>query len=125
MKKLFWLLFIPVGLCFHSSCTKDKTPPPADVTCDGIDPAANTYNLRIKTILDAECATVGCHDNFVASFSIRLNNYANSQEAFETKNSLCSIKQTGGCLPMPQGRDKLADSLITYIQCWANNGYQE
>ncbi|MFM2305488.1 MAG: hypothetical protein RLZZ367_157 [Bacteroidota bacterium] len=124
MRKLAWLLIVPVVLCFYSACTKDKAPAPTNTTCSGVD-SANTYNLRIKSILDAQCAASGCHDGFVASSGIALNNYANSKNSFQTKNCLCSIKQNGGCLPMPQGSDKLADSLITYIQCWTENGYPE
>ncbi len=75
--------------------------------------------------MDGNCATIGCHDAIFASGGVTLTDYSNTKIAFESKSALCTIKQSGNCLPMPQGGAKLADSLITYIQCWADNGYAE
>lgn len=125
MKKFVWLSAIFGCICLYSACTKDKTQQPVPTTCNGIDSATNTYNLRIKSILDANCAAVACHDAIFGNSGVILDNYANSKNAFETKNTLCAIKQESGCNPMPQGAPKLADSLITYIQCWTQNGYPE
>ncbi|HLP20124.1 MAG TPA: hypothetical protein VK174_07485 [Chitinophagales bacterium] len=125
MRKFAWVSVVLGCMFFAYSCTKDKTPPPANTTCTSVDSVANTYNLRIKAILDVNCATVACHDAVFYNSGVILDNYTNSKAAFESKPSLCAIKQEGGCLPMPQGADKLADSLITYIQCWAENGYPE
>ncbi len=124
MKNLFGLLVVLFCITCYYSCTKDKAPKPAAIGCAGAD-SLNTYNLRIKGILDGNCATVGCHDAIYASSAVDLSTYATSKTAFETKSALCTIKQEGSCLAMPQGQPKLADSLITYIQCWTENGYQE
>lgn len=106
------------------SCTKDKTPPPASVDCATVDAAANTYNLRIATYLNNNCAFSGCHSTGSAVSGVVLDNYTSAKEAFQSKDALCTIKHSSGCAPMPPG-GKLADSLITYIQCWAENGYQQ
>jgi hypothetical protein len=128
MKNILSLLVVLFCTTCYYSCTKDKAAKPADIACAGID-SLNTYNLRIKDILDGNCAYVGCHNNtnpnIPASDGFALNTYAVAKAGFETTSSLCAIKQEGGCLPMPQGGDKLADSLITYIQCWTENGYPE
>lgn len=125
MKKFVWLAVAFVTIAFYNSCTKDKAQPPIVSTCTGVDSATNTYNLRIKAIMDNSCAMSGCHDAGTASGSVLLDTYAATQTSFQTKTCLCAIQQTGSCNPMPQGSAKLADSLITYIQCWSERGYPQ
>jgi len=125
MKKAFLFLTVLWSFTFYFSCTKDKTKPPLSASCSGVDSLSNTYNLKIKAILDANCAYGGCHDAGSASSSVVLDSYLATKSSFQNKPCLCTIKQSGGCLPMPQGSDKLADSLITYIQCWSERGYPQ
>lgn len=125
MKKLLLPFAFLVCVTFYYSCTKDKAQQPLSVVCTGVDSATNTYNLQVKTILDGNCGYSGCHSTATASSNVILDNYADSKSAFQNKDALCTITQTGGCLPMPQGYDKLADSLITYIQCWSERGYPQ
>lgn len=125
MKKTLWLSAVLVTFTFYYSCTKDKTQKPVATTCSGVDSASNTYNLRIKGIMDNNCAMGGCHDAASANSLVILDTYAATKNSFQTKTCLCAMKQDGSCLPMPQGADKLADSLITYIQCWTENGYPQ
>lgn len=125
MKKLLLPLAVLVSITFYNSCTKDKAQPPVSTNCIGVDSAANTYNLKIKPILDGNCGYGGCHNTITAASNVILDNYADSKAAFLNKRALCTIKQEGSCLPMPQGSDKLADSLITYIQCWSERGYPQ
>jgi hypothetical protein len=108
-----------------SSCAKDKAKQPSAIDCSTVDQTLNTYNLKIKTILDDNCASAGCHDPIFAASGINLATYATSRTAFETGKVLCTVNQEQGCLPMPQGGSKLADSLITYISCWADNNYPQ
>lgn len=125
MKKFVLLCAVLVMIGFYNSCTKDKTSQPLSVVCTGADSASNTYNLRIKAIMDNNCALGGCHDAGTASRGVILDSYPATKSAFENKKCLCAIEQSGGCLPMPQGSNKLADSLITYIQCWSERGYPQ
>lgn len=117
------LCVLSVFLLF--SCAKDKAQKPADIDCTTIDQSVNTYNLKIKTILDDNCASVGCHDAIFASGGANLSTYDGSKAAFQAGNVLCTVKQEQGCLPMPQGGSKLADSLITYLQCWSEKNYPQ
>ena len=125
MKKIVWLASVLVIITGYYSCTKDKAQQPLSVICTGVDSATNTYNLQIKPILDGNCGYSGCHSTATASSNVILDNYADSKAAFQNKDALCTITQTGGCLPMPQGSAKLADSLITYVQCWSERGYPQ
>lgn len=108
-----------------NSCAKDVADQPSDVDCSTVDAATNTYNLRIKTIMDNNCAMSGCHDNLTKESGVNLSNYAGTKTGFVSADALCTIKQEQGCVPMPDSSPKLADSLITYIQCWSENGYPE
>lgn len=116
------------AVCFIllvSSCAKDKAAKPSDVDCTTITQTDSTYNLKIKTILDDNCSSAGCHDDIFASAGVNLATYDGSKAAFQGGNVLCTVKQEQGCLPMPQGGAKLADSLITYLQCWSENNYPQ
>jgi catabolite regulation protein CreA len=128
MKKTYRLLFaaffLPV-LGYVSSCAKSKADEPSTVDCTTVDQATNTYALKIKGIIDPNCATVGCHDAIFYSSGVKLSDYDGVKAAFETQDALCAVKQEQGCIAMPQGATKLADSLITYLQCWKENNYPQ
>lgn len=122
------LLVVTVLFLGLYSCTKDQTGKSASVDCVAVDATANTYNLRVGTVLNNSCGTAtGCHDvdNYQSNGNVRFDTYETSKDGFLNKSALCTIKQTSGCVAMPQGAPKLADSLITYIQCWAENGYAQ
>lgn len=128
MKIKFLLLVMAGFLAGMYSCTKDQTGKPVSVDCASVTAADNTYNLRISALLNNSCGTTpGCHDvdNYQSNGNVRFDTYETSKEGFQNKSALCTIKQTSGCVAMPQGAPKLADSLITYIQCWAENGYAQ
>lgn len=125
MTNRFSVLVTTIAVALIQSCAADKSPQPNEVDCSSIDTATNTYALSIKPILDNNCAGGGCHDAGSASSGVNLEGYQASKNAFETKPVLCTVKQSGGCVPMPIGAPKLADSLITKLQCWAANGYPQ
>lgn len=124
-----FLQAVAVGIILLlGSCAKDKAAKPPDIDCTTLNQnqiSTNTYNLQVKTILDNSCASVGCHDALFASAGVNLATYDGSKAAFQNNNVLCTVKHGQGCLPMPQGAPKLADSLITYLQCWAENNYPQ
>ncbi|MCW5906577.1 MAG: hypothetical protein KIS94_01875 [Chitinophagales bacterium] len=117
-------LMLVLATVVHS-CAKDKAQPPADIDCTTIDQSANTYNLKVKAILDNSCAAIACHDPIFGYNGINLATYDGAKNAFQTKDVLCTVKHRQGCTPMPQGAPKLADSLIAYLHCWAENNYPQ
>ncbi len=124
MKKYFISTCMVLLLVSYYSCTKDATKIPVPPDCTGISAQGNTYNLHIKGILDGYCSTPTCHDAASAQFGIDLSSYSASVNAFQFRNVICSVKQNG-CMPMPQGGRPLADSLITAMECWAENKYPQ
>ncbi len=122
MRNRFSVLVIITAAAFIQSCAADKSPQPS---CSSVNAATNTYALSVKPILDNNCASGGCHDAASVSSGVNLEGYQSAKNAFETKPVLCTVKQIGGCVPMPIGAPKLADSLITKLQCWADNGYPQ
>jgi hypothetical protein len=112
-------------LCY--ACSKDKAQKAQAIACTNINVDSNTYNLKVKGILDGNCGTLGCHDAifYTGSKNVALYDYSTSVNSFQTKNVFCSINWQSGCTAMPQGKPKLADSLIAYLQCWADNGYKQ
>ncbi|MCB0528095.1 MAG: hypothetical protein KDC61_18380 [Saprospiraceae bacterium] len=119
---ILFVLILLLGNCAKESASSNYAE---QADCTGIDAQANSYTNSIKAILDAQCATSGCHDAFSQSESIDLSNYASAKSAFENRACLCSIHHGAGCTPMPEGRAKLSDATIQKIDCWVKNGYQQ
>jgi len=125
MKKIVIFIITLASVCSYvlvSSCNKDKTKLTTELTCNGLDDSNNSYNLRIKSILDNNCATAGCHDATTASSTVILDNYNSSVDALNNKNVLCAINYQSSCIPMPP-TTKLNDTLINYINCWKQSGF--
>lgn len=110
-----------------ASCGKDSNNPDyaADADCTVIVSADNTYTNSIKAILDASCATAGCHNQFSAAEGIDFSDYAKSKNAFENKKVLCSIHHGSGCKPMPENLPQLSAASLNKIDCWVKNDYPE
>ncbi len=126
MKKLLWPVVMVSLIVLYSSCAKDVAEKPSAIDCSTIDPSINTYTLNIKKIIDGNCATVNCHDAvFHTASGISLATYAEVKAEFEKGTVMGSVTHSPGFIAMPQNSPKLADSLITYMQCWADNNYPQ
>lgn len=113
MKKT--LLLIVGAAVFMVSC-ESKTY--ADIA----PPVANpTYDANVKPIVDANCATSGCHSEG-ATFP-PLTNYAEVKDAAQNGQFLCKINATCGGVMPPSG--KLDQGTVDIINKWAQQGYVE
>lgn len=99
------------------ACTKDKTlvPEPIDSECPNVISFAND----VKPIIDINCATSGCHDASGAG-GYDLSTY--SSVAANGEVILNVINHDTGFSPMPQGAEKLPDSVILKVKCWVKQG---
>ena len=128
MKRTLLMLTI-IGAVALYSCKDDEDPAPPDDNnppvsfCDSV---AATYDKDIKSVVDANCATSGCHeDKGSAPKGIRLATYAQVKAAGETGKFLKTIKHEAGVAAMPVGKPKLDDNTIKVIECWIDGGYKE
>ena len=92
------------------SCKKDTVSP----TCDGTN---STYTSNIKTIIDNNCLSSGCHGS------------GSSNGDFTTYEGLKTYCDNGKFQSqvldnqtMPKGSSLSSDQL-NKIQCWIDNGY--
>lgn len=107
-----------IGLAIIS-CSKDKTPEPEIITNDTCDSIPKSFAIDVQPIFNNNC--VVCHNSS--------NNQANGQ-SWETygeisaniESILTAINHEPGKTPMPYQLDKLSDSLIQVIECWAADG---
>lgn len=111
----------------YLGCSKDSSNSDYinNADCTGVDADNNTYTKSIKSILDANCATSGCHNAATQENNLDLSSYAAAKSGFESQECLCSIHHGSGCNPMPKGGSKLSDAEIQQIDCWAKNGYKQ
>lgn len=116
MKKLLILSLacLLVGL----ACSKEDDPS-SDFDCTGVTP---TYTTNIKAILDANCATSGCHDAVTKEDGKDFSTYASAKTLSQESAFLGAIQHKSGFEPMPQGSDKLSDATIKLLGCWVQNG---
>lgn len=104
----------------YFSCTKDKT-----TSCVQTN-STDTYTNTVKVILDAECATAGCHNSTSGTAGIVLDNYTSAANAAKNEAKFfCSIKFE--CSPsMPQGYSFPIDSAsIAALELWRDNCFPE
>lgn len=90
--------------------------------CNGLSP---TFMVDIKSIIDNNCATSGCHDATTASHGVQLDTYANVVDNFNHHNFLCTIHHGADCTHMPFNGNQLSASDIELITCWAKGGLVE
>ena len=86
--------------------------------CTGIIP---TYTNDIKPILDARCASSGCHDGNSSAAGVELDTYDSAVSESKKDEFMGSIRHSSGYNPMPVG-GKLDDISIKKIACWIQNG---
>ena len=123
MKQRLLCLFLSTLL--FSQCTKDKSSPlpkennnPNTLTyCDTV---TVSFSSQIQPIFTQNCSTSGCHDSNSASAGYTTDSYT------EIKNNadifMKTIKHENGVSAMPKFQPKLADSLITQLECWIAQG---
>ncbi len=98
-----------------SACIKDKVQPaPIDATCNDTISFAND----ILPIMQSNCTS--CHNANNASGGYDLTNHAGVAQ--NTGKLYGSILQDNSASSMPQGGNKIADSLIQKVYCWINQG---
>jgi hypothetical protein len=117
-KSIRWTFFVVTILVL--SCKKDKVPEKVEVI-DGVCATTVSYNSSIKTLMNQNCNTSGCHNASSKSGGYNLEDYDVVQS--NANKILTAIKHEGGS-PMPLGQDKLPDSLIQSFECWVAQGTQ-
>lgn len=113
------IVFLAIAFVSIVSCGKDEE---TKADCTGVTP---TYNNGVKAILDASCATVGCHAAQNPAEGINLSTYATAKSASLNGKVLQSIKHESGVEAMPQGGTKLPTDVIKIVECWIQNGAPE
>lgn len=118
--KILTIVTLSLGLAVSlSSCTKDDIN---TYDCTGITP---TYTNDIKPILDAKCATSGCHSANSRAAGRDYSSYSAAKNAADDDAFLGSVQQLSGYNKMPRGGSKLSDSQLQLMYCWVNNGFPE
>jgi hypothetical protein len=125
--KLTKIQLVAMILMTVASCKKTESSGSFtdNANCTGVVDSTNTYGIAIKSIMDKNCASSGCHSASSKRDGVDLSSYSAVKSEISTGNSLCTIHHGSGCKPMPQGSAKLSDSDIAKIDCWAKNGYKQ
>ncbi len=114
MKNIF-LGILTLGIIIGISCKKKATT----YDCAGV---ISTYTTNIKPILDAKCATSGCHSSTTQADGIDLSSYGQAKVHATHDHFMGSIQQLSGYESMPKGGAKLSEAEIKLISCWISSG---
>jgi hypothetical protein len=110
------IVILAIAFVTIMSCGKDEE---TKVDCAGVTP---TYTNGVKAILDASCATVGCHVGQFAANNMDLSTYETAKSVSLNGKVLQSIKHESGAKAMPQDGTKLSNDVIKIVECWIQNG---
>jgi hypothetical protein len=116
--KLTVVLTLAIAFLSQNAC-KSSSSNTTTTVCDTS--AAVLFSATVKPIMDAKCATSGCHDVSGAG-GYSLNTYAGVKACVNSGRFMGSMNQTAGFKAMPQGGNKLDQCDINKIQKWVNAG---
>ncbi len=119
MKKYFGVLLLAI-IGIGSGCDKESEKPTYD--CTTVSP---TYTNQVKTILDSECATAGCHNAVSKKAGLDYSTYEEAKEGAMDNNFFGSIHHLDGYDAMPEDAPKLSDTQLQLLTCWVESGTPE
>jgi hypothetical protein len=110
----------PAGIIVHDTVHVVKYDT-IKLTCDT---TVYSYSGAVSYIMNANCATVGCHNTAGAVYSggYDLSNYAGVDTAVKRGRLLGCINQIKGFSAMPKAGGMLPPCEITVIKKWVNAG---
>ncbi len=114
--KIVVFAFILGGTSIFTQCKKEEVDL---LDCAGVTP---TYTANVKTILDNNCATAGCHSASSRRAGYDLSSYAASVTSGGNQAFLGSVQHISGYDPMPDGGAKLPEADVKTLSCWVQNG---
>jgi hypothetical protein len=85
--------------------------------CDNCDTILVAFSTHIYPLIQKSC--IGCHSG---SAKTQLTNYPQAKSSVDNGKLYCAISQSTGCLPMPQGGNKLSDCTIKMVKIWIDAG---
>ena len=85
--------------------------------CDGSNP---TYTATIKSIIDSNCNSSGCHNS--GSGNGVFTTYTGLKPYLDNGSFKRSVLEDQ---TMPEGSAKLSKDELNKMQCWSENGFPE
>lgn len=115
------VLALAVAFLIQNAC-KSSSSNTTTTVCDTS--AAVLFSATVKPIMDAKCATAGCHDATYSAGGYALNTYAGVKACVTAGRFMGSMNQVSGSgySYMPKGANKLDQCDINKIQKWVNAG---
>lgn len=119
MKKLLAIaaLALVTAGCYNDKY--DKLYPVGSVVCDT---TTVSYTADVRPILDAKCATAGCHDAGTGAGGYDFSTHATTQPSATNGKLVGTVNWTAGFSAMPKNQPKLSQCEINKITRWANQG---
>lgn len=109
--------FVTLGSITWYSCVKDVAKIAAPLSQAYCDTTDHRYSTVILPMMQAHCATPGCHDGSGGA-PLNLNNYDELKIFYDNgtlQQRVITLKDMPPAAPLP-------DSLIRKLSCWMDDG---
>ena len=113
LRFLFPILLILIQFLY--SCESRNEESLDSVPCD----TTNITYATVRPIFENNC--VRCHNDLTNYFDIKLNSFANVQNAAQSGLLIKAVNHLPGVIPMPFQLPKLGDCEVKKITIWINN----
>ena len=116
---LLVLAFMAAFSGCYADNEEDLYPANPNTTCD----TANVrFSTTVKPIIDANCATAGCHAGNPAPGGYNFETHAGLLATVTNGRLLGTIRHESGYSAMPKNMGKLSDCNINQIAAWVGAG---
>ena len=106
------------------SCYTDNEEELYGTSTTTCDTTAGKFATNVQPLMNAQCATAGCHNASSAAAGANLSSYTSIKSYITNQKDffIGSIKHTSGFNAMPKGGSKMATCDIAKIESWINAG---
>ena len=116
--KIYSTILLALGLALFSACSDDTVDPEPETEVEKY-----TYTNHAGPILDAMCATSGCHVSGAQTGS--LEGYTDAKAFVGWGRIKGAINHETDFKAMPPTGTKMSDEMIETIETWINDGLLE
>ncbi len=120
--KNYYFLFLCAFIFTIFGCSDDmdiENEQEQEMMDDNCEGTSYTYDADIKSIIDSNCATSGCHNG-----SASIPDFTTYDGVFGSRNSVKSRTSARTMPPASSGKS-LTDAQIQMIACWVDSGAPE
>ncbi len=125
MNRKYTYIACLVAFTLLYACTSGKKTAGSITPLDCTTVKDFSFKADVLPILEANCASGGCHNDKSRKHNISVLNIEDVKKAASKGELLGTIKHEKGYPKMPMFKPKLKEEDIQKIECWVKNGMKD